>query len=119
MPASGGIATEFSTAADPQPRRAVMTYTSCILPQRGPGRRPVAAPVPDLPRAVNTLVAPATGGGDASHFRGMRLALGLAGLFVQYGREATAPDIYDAFLRGGIVVQKRRGQHRPHAPAHR
>ena len=115
MPASGGIPPEFSIAAEPHkpwlPWRAEMEHIN--LPKRG--SRPVAAP--DFSQVENTLLAPATSG--ATHFRSMHLVLGLAELFVQYAMEATASEIYEAYLQNDIVVQKRTRQQRPHQPAHR
>ena len=113
MPASGGIPVEFSIADDSQEWRAEMTYVNYDTHADPTMSRPVAAP--DLARAQNTLLAPATQG--PTHFRAMHLVLGLAELFMEYAFEATASQIYKAFLQNDIVVHKRTRQQRSGAGA--
>ena len=66
----------------------------------------------------NMLLAPATKqlGSDHlknTHFRAMHLVLGLAELFVHYARQATAKEIYEAFLNNDIIIGKRKRQPGP------
>ena len=113
MPASGGIPLEFSIAGDSHEWHAEMTYVNYDTHADPTMSRPVAAP--DLARAQNTLLAPATKG--PTHFRAMHLVLGLAELFVEYACNATASQIYKAFLQNDIVVHKRTRQQRSGAGA--
>jgi len=105
MPASGGIPPEFNIAGPFQHWEAEMIHKN--LPNDG--SRPVAAPHFEV--AENTLAVPAIEGD--THFRSMHLVLGLAELFVHYAFDASAKDIYEAYLERDIVIQKRTRQQRP------
>ena len=41
------------------------------------------------------------------HYRACHLVLGLAELFVEYGRKSTAREIYEKWLMKDVVVKKR------------
>ena len=70
----------------------------------------------DYGRMTNVLVAP-TWGPSASgikHFRARHLVVGLAELFVEYGRHWTARQIYEEWLSHDVILHKlkRFGSHK-------
>ena len=108
MSASGGNAVppEFGIPAGSEKWIAENFYITC--PESVRRRRSGKPPAPDLERMENTLLAPATSGG--THFRAMHLVLGLAELFFQYARQATAREIYEDILTNDIIIRKRSRQ---------
>ena len=57
---------------------------------------------------TNVLVAPTWGplASGIKHFRARHLVVGLAELFVEYGRHWTAREIYEQWLCHDVILQK-------------
>ena len=100
MPASGDIPPEFKL-----PYRVDWSDKSVYCNRASLKKKRAQEPEPDYMRMDNSLVVPAASG--ATHYRAMHLVMGLAELLAHYAVDATAKEIYQAWLKCDAVIQKR------------